>query len=76
MPVLAIWKQRVAKAMGSQALRADAVETWVCTYLSLSLLVGLALNAALGWWWADPVAGLAMLPVVLWQGWEAWEEAE
>ncbi len=75
MPILAIWKQRVAQAMGSKALRADAMETWVCTYLSFSLLAGLALNAAFGWWWADPVAGLAMLPVILWQGWETWEEA-
>jgi divalent metal cation (Fe/Co/Zn/Cd) transporter len=62
--------------MGSKALRADAAETWVCSDLSLTLLLGLALDAALSWWWADAVAGLAMLPVILWQGWEAWEEAE
>ena len=44
-------------------------------YLSAALLLGLALNAALGWWWADAVAGLAMLPVILWQGWETLEDA-
>lgn len=75
MPALALSKQRVARRMGSRALRADAAETWVCSYLSLALLVGLGLNALVGWWWADPLAGLAMLPVVFWQGWEAWEEA-
>ena len=75
MPILATMKLRVARAMGSGALRADAMETWVCAYLSAALLAGLALNAAFGWWWADAVAGLAMLPVILWQGWETLEDA-
>jgi len=75
MPILATAKLRVARAMGSRALRADAMETWVCAYLSAALLTGLALNAALGWWWADAVAGLGMLPVILWQGWETLEDA-
>jgi cation diffusion facilitator family transporter len=75
MPTLAYGKQRTGREMGSQALQADAVETWVCSYLSLALLVGVALNAAFGWWWADPVAALAMLPVILWQGWETLGEA-
>jgi divalent metal cation (Fe/Co/Zn/Cd) transporter len=75
MPILATAKLRVARAMGSRALRADAMETWVCAYLSAALLVGLALNAALGWWWADAVASLGMLPVILWQGWETLEDA-
>jgi divalent metal cation (Fe/Co/Zn/Cd) transporter len=51
------------------------VETWVCSYLSLALLAGVALNAAFGWWWADPVGALAMLPVILWQGQETLEES-
>jgi divalent metal cation (Fe/Co/Zn/Cd) transporter len=51
------------------------VETWVCSYLSLALLAGVALNAAFGWWWADPVGALAMLPVILWQAQETLEEA-
>jgi cation diffusion facilitator family transporter len=75
MPTLAIGKQRVGRELGSRALLADAVETWVCAYLSLALLAGVGLNTALDWWWADPVGALAMLPVILWQGWETLEEA-
>jgi cation diffusion facilitator family transporter len=75
MPTLAYGKQRTGCEMGSEALQADAVETWVCSYLSLALLAGVGLNAAFGWWWADPTGALAMLPVILWQGWETLEEA-
>jgi cation diffusion facilitator family transporter len=75
MPTLAILKQRTGREIGSRALQADAAETWVCAYLSLALLAAVGLNAALGWWWADPVGALAMLPVILWQGWETLEEA-
>lgn len=75
MPTLAWLKQRTGRAMGSRALQADAVETWVCSYLSLALLLGVGLYAAFGWPWADPAAALAMVPVVLWQGWETLEEA-
>ena len=74
MPVLAYAKQQTGHALGSRALEADAVETWVCAYLSLALLVGVGLNVAFGWWWADPVGALAMLPVIVWQGWETLEE--
>ena len=75
MPALAWGKQRTGREMGSRALQADAVETWVCTYLSLALLLGVGAYAAFDWQWADPVAALAMLPVILWQGWETLEEA-
>jgi divalent metal cation (Fe/Co/Zn/Cd) transporter len=75
MPVLAYAKQRTGQQMGSEALQADAVETWVCSYLSLALLAGVGLHAAFGWWWADAVGALAMLPVILWQGWETLGEA-
>jgi len=75
MPTLAFAKQRTGQALGSRALKADAIETWVCAYLSLALLAGVGLHAAFGWWWADPGAVLAMLPVILWQGWETLEEA-
>jgi divalent metal cation (Fe/Co/Zn/Cd) transporter len=75
MPTLAYGKQTIGREMGSRALQADAVETWVCSYLSLALLAGVGLNAAFGWWWADPVGALAMLPVILWQGWETLDEA-
>jgi divalent metal cation (Fe/Co/Zn/Cd) transporter len=60
---------------GSVALVADAAETWVCSYLSLALLAGVGLHELFGWWWADPVGALAMLPVILWQGWETLGEA-
>jgi cation diffusion facilitator family transporter len=75
MPALAWWKQRTGRQMGSRALVADAAETWVCSYLSLALLAGVGLHELFGWWWADPVGALAMLPVVLWQGWETLGEA-
>ena len=75
MPTLAILKQRVGKEMGSRALVADSNETWVCSYMSLSLLVGIGAYAVVGWWWADPVGALAMLPVIIWQGWETLAEA-
>jgi cation diffusion facilitator family transporter len=75
MTVLALVKQRVGKEMGSRALVADSKETWVCSYLSLSLLLGVGAYAVFGWWWADPVGALAMLPVILWQGWETLAEA-
>jgi divalent metal cation (Fe/Co/Zn/Cd) transporter len=75
MPVLAYLKQRTGRRMGSRALVADAAETWVCSYLSLALLAGVGLHALVGWWWADAVGALAMLPVILWQGWETLGEA-
>jgi divalent metal cation (Fe/Co/Zn/Cd) transporter len=75
MPTLAYFKGRTGREMGSRALVADSKETWVCAYLSFALLCAVGLNAAFGWWWADPVGALAMLPVILWQGWETLEEA-
>jgi divalent metal cation (Fe/Co/Zn/Cd) transporter len=75
MPVLAYAKQRTGGQMGSRAMVADSKETWVCSYLSLALLIGVGLHAAFGWWWADPVGALLMLPVILWQAWETLAEA-
>jgi divalent metal cation (Fe/Co/Zn/Cd) transporter len=75
MPTLAFAKQRVGNEMGSRALVADSKETWVCSYLSLTLLPGVGAYAVVGWQWADPVGALAMLPVILWQGWETLAEA-
>src|SRR5216683_3073034 len=72
MPLLARGKLRVAASLGSRALRADAHETIVCAWLSVTTLLGLGLNAVLGWWWADPVAALAMLPLIVREGVEAW----
>jgi cation diffusion facilitator family transporter len=75
MPGLAYSKSSIGRKLGSKALQADAAETWVCSYLSLTLLAGVGLNYAFGWWWADAVGALAMLPVVLWQAWETFEDA-
>ena len=75
MPTLAFAKQRIGNEMGSRAVVADSKETWVCSYLSLTLLLGVGAYAVVGWWWADPVGALAMLPIILWQGWETIAEA-
>lgn len=75
MPLLAYAKGQTGRQMGSKALQADALETWLCAYLSATLLIGLGLNRWLGWWWADPVAALAMVPFMLWQGRSAVLEA-
>ncbi len=73
MPALAWGKLRAAAALGSPALAAEAKETLACAYLSGCLLLGLALHATLGWWWADPVAALLMVP---WLAHEAREALE
>jgi divalent metal cation (Fe/Co/Zn/Cd) transporter len=75
MPALAYGKQRTGSEIGSRALQADAVEAWVCSYLSFALLAAVGLNASFGWWWDDPAGALTMLPGILWQGWETLEEA-
>jgi len=68
MPLLARAKRRVAGGLGSRALAADATQTDLCTYLSVILLGGLVLNATVGWWWADPVAALVMIPFIAKEG--------
>ena len=68
MPLLSRAKRRVGYAMGSAAMHADAKQTEFCTYLSAILLVGLLLNAFLGWWWSDPLAALIMVPIVTKEG--------
>lgn len=75
MPLLGWEKLRTARALDSRALAADAKETFVCAYLSFALLLGLGFNSLLGWWWADPVAALAMLPLIVHEGHEAIEAA-
>jgi divalent metal cation (Fe/Co/Zn/Cd) transporter len=70
MPLVALGKLRAAKAIGSNALRAEAKETIACSYLSFTLLLGLLANAVAGWWWADPVAALCMVPWLVKEGME------
>ncbi len=72
MPLLAWGKLRVARGLGSEALRAEAKETLACAYLSFTLLLGLLLNATLGWWWADPAVALLMVPWLIREGLEGW----
>ncbi len=68
MPLIGWAKLRVAGRLRSTALRAEAKETLACAYLSLALLLGLLLNAILGWWWADPAVALLMVPWLLKEG--------
>jgi len=68
MPIVAWAKIRVARRIGSAALKAEAKETLACSYLSLTLLLGLVANASAGWWWADPVASLLMVPWLIREG--------
>jgi divalent metal cation (Fe/Co/Zn/Cd) transporter len=72
MPTLGWAKRQTAMRLGSPTLRADAQETFLCAWLSAALLGGLALNAVLGWWWADPVAALANAAFAVKEGREAW----
>jgi divalent metal cation (Fe/Co/Zn/Cd) transporter len=70
MPLLARAKRLSAFNLGSRAMKADSRQTDLCAYLSAILLGGLALNALFGWWWADPVAGLIMVPIIAREGFE------
>lgn len=72
MPILARRKRLVAKELDSRALQADSIQTWICTYLSAFLLVGLLANSLFGWWWADPIAGLAIAVFASKEGRELW----
>jgi len=74
MPFLAVWKKKIADEINSRALRADALETLACSYLSFTLLLGLGANALFGWWWADPLAALAMVYFLVKEGTEAVRE--
>lgn len=76
MPALSIAKHRLAHRINSRALEAESRETLVCSYLSGALLLGLGANALLGWWWADPIAGLVIVAVLGREGWEAFTRRE
>jgi divalent metal cation (Fe/Co/Zn/Cd) transporter len=71
MPLLSHAKKKVGNELGSAAMHADAKQTDFCVYLSVILLLGLLLNAVLGWWWADPAAALIMVPLITKEGVEA-----
>jgi divalent metal cation (Fe/Co/Zn/Cd) transporter len=73
MLVLARAKRQAGRRLNSRALLADAGQTQACFYLSAVVLVGLALNAALHWWWADPLAALAIIPFLGLEARDAWQ---
>ena len=76
MPVVSRFQAKYARRIQSDALLADSRETLVCTYLSAATLLGLAANALLGWWWADPVAGLVLVYLIAKEGWEIFSNRE
>lgn len=71
MPTLAAYKLKVAARLNSRALRADAIESIVCGYLSIVLMIGLAASRILGWWWLDSVAALGLIPFIMKEAREA-----
>ena len=74
MTFLFFYKSRIAKQIGSRALRAEAYQSLICDLQDLVVLVGLGLNSLLGWWWADPVMALALVPFLIKEGLESFEE--
>ncbi|MGB8344759.1 MAG: cation transporter, partial [Ktedonobacteraceae bacterium] len=75
MPLLWQGKLRIARRIGSAALKADAACSVTCAYMSITLLIGLSLNALFGWWWADPLAALVLVYFIVSEGREALHEA-
>ncbi len=74
MTILFVYKTRIAKKIGSRALRAEAYQSLICDLQDLIVLAGLGLNLILGWWWADPVMALTLIPFLIKEGLEAFEE--
>ncbi len=72
MPILSVAQRRTGRRLSSASVVADGTQTLLCTYLSAVLLAGLLLNTTLGWWWADPIAGLVIATVAVKEGREAW----
>lgn len=72
MPLLARAKQDVGRKLGSRATESEGQQNMICAYLSIALLIGLGANAILGWWWADPLAGLVIAAVAVREGRESW----
>ena len=72
MPLLARAKRRVGHQLGSRATESEAAQNMICAYLSIALLIGLGANALFGWWWADPLAALAIAAVAVNEGIASW----
>lgn len=73
MPFLSLAERRAGRELGSATAVADSAQTLVCTYLSAAVLVGLVLNSAFGWWWADPIAALVIAVFAIREGLDAWK---
>ncbi|HVT29050.1 MAG TPA: cation transporter [Lacipirellulaceae bacterium] len=76
MPILYVWKRRIALAIESRSLAADAKQTLACTMLSVALLMGTGLHYLFGLWQADPIAGSVIAAYVVREGYRAWREHE
>lgn len=76
MSILYVGKMRLAVPMQSRALRAEAIESLMCDLQDLTIVIGLGANALFGWWWADPIAALALIPFLVKEGREAFSEDE
>jgi divalent metal cation (Fe/Co/Zn/Cd) transporter len=76
MPALAIAKRRTGKALGNRTLVADSAETAFCAFTSAAALLGVGLNAWLGWWWADPAAALIIAALAIKEGIECWDQED
>jgi divalent metal cation (Fe/Co/Zn/Cd) transporter len=72
MPLLARAKRNVGQQLNSSATVSEAGQNMICAYLSVALLIGLLLNALMGWWWADPVAALAIAAIAAMEGLDSW----
>jgi divalent metal cation (Fe/Co/Zn/Cd) transporter len=72
MPLLARAKDRVAAQLGSGATAGDAAQSWLCAIIAAAALVSILANAAFGWWWLDPIAGLGIAGLAVHEGREAW----
>ena len=74
-PFLAWGKYRYGKKLDAKSLKYDAKDTLICQYQTMGVLIGLGLVEMFGWWWADPVAALAIVPYVAWEGFKAGRDA-
>ena len=76
MTILFVFKSNIAGKLGSRALRAEAYESLFCDLQDLVVLAGLGLNVLLGWWWADPFVAMALIPLLIKEGLEAFKDEE
>ena len=76
MPALAVAKRRTGQALGNRTLVADSAETAFCAFTSAAALLGVGLNAWLGWWWADPAAALVIAALAIREGIECWKQED